>query len=347
MPRKVAPTRRRKADHLRINLVQDVSSGLPTGLEGLRLPHCAIPQIDFTAVSTSSFFLGRAVQAPLLISSMTGGTIEAHRINVRLAEAAQASGIAMGVGSQRVALEDPTLARSFALRKIAPDALLFANIGAVQLNYGYKPDACQRAVDMLEADALILHLNPLQEALQSDGDSNFADLLSQIAAVCAKVRVPVIAKEVGWGISASAARKLIDAGIAAIDVAGAGGTSWSQVEMYRAKSAKLRAVAAAFRSWGIPTAECLEDVRAAFPTLPLIASGGLRDGIDVVKCLALGASLCGMAGPFLHAAARSTTKVLELIETVTLQLRTAMFAAGCANIESVNSLELRRDPNAR
>jgi len=308
---KVAPIDQRKADHLKINLEQDVRSALTSGLEHYSFVHQALPELDLEAVDLSLELFGKTLRAPLLISSMTGGTQEAGTINLRLAEAAQATGIAMGVGSQRAALEDPTLAESFRVRKAAPDILLFANLGAVQLNYGYGLDQCRRAVEMIAADALILHLNPLQEAVQAGGDTNFSGLLEKIEAICRKIEVPVIVKEVGWGISAPVARSLAAAGVSAIDVAGAGGTSWSQVEMHRAADEFTRQLAATFVGWGIPTADSIQEVKKAVPGMTVFASGGLNDGLDVAKCIALGASLGGMAGRFLKAAAVSTEKAVE------------------------------------
>ncbi len=336
---KVTPTRRRKDEHLRINLEEDVRSGLSTGLERYRFVHQALPEISLHEVRTDLTLFGRALAAPLLISSMTGGTAEGARINRRLAEAAQSAGVALGVGSQRAALEDPQAVASFRVRDYAPDVLLFANLGAVQLNYGYGIDACRRAVEMIEADALILHLNPLQEALQPEGDTNFAGLLRRIAAVVRALEVPVVIKEVGWGISPRVARQLAEVGVAAIDVAGAGGTSWSQVEMYRAPNEPLRRLAAAFVDWGIPTAESLRYVRAAAPHLPVFASGGLRTGVEVAKVLALGATLAGFAGPLLRAASRSTQAVLEELRLLQEQLRVTMFVVGAPNLDA-----LRRAP---
>jgi isopentenyl-diphosphate delta-isomerase len=301
----VTGTPARKADHIRINLEEDVRSGLTTGLERYRFVHQALPELNLADVDTRVTWFGKSLRAPLLISSMTGGTEAAAAINHTLAAAAQAAGIAMGLGSQRAAVENSILAPSYQVRDAAPDILLFANLGAVQFNYGYGVDQCRRAVDMIQADALVLHLNALQEAVQPEGDSNFAGLLSKIEAVCRALPVPVIAKEVGWGMSEEAAKRLASAGVAAIDVAGAGGTSWSQVEMHRARTESQKRVAAAFIDWGIPTAEAIQNVRRSAPNLPIIASGGLRDGIDVAKCVALGAGLCGLASPFLKAAAVS------------------------------------------
>ncbi|HEY5982365.1 MAG TPA: type 2 isopentenyl-diphosphate Delta-isomerase [Anaerolineales bacterium] len=336
---KVAPVQRRKAEHLRINLEKNVDSALQTGLEKLQFTHEALPELDLRAVDTNLELFGRQLRAPLLISSMTGGTAEASRINANLAEAASATGIAIGVGSQRAALEKPELAKSFQVRKRAPDALLFANLGAVQLNYGYGVDQCRRAVEMVGADALILHLNPLQEALQVGGNVDFSKLASKIADVCKRLGVPVVVKEVGWGISARTAALLADCGVAAIDVAGAGGTSWSQVEMHRAPDEFMRQLAGAFIAWGIPTADSITLVRQAAPNMRIFASGGLRNGIDVAKCIALGAMLGGMAGPFLKAAAESTERAVDAIRLIHEELRITMFAAGADDLDA-----LRRTP---
>jgi len=337
---KVTRTSRRKGDHLRINLEQDVNSGITTGLEAYRFRHNALPELSLDEVSTRTAFLGKTLALPLLISSMTGGNAQAGRINQALAETAQQVGVAMGVGSQRAALEDPGSEPSFRVREFAPDILLFSNLGAVQLNYGYGPEHCRRAVDMIEADALVLHLNPLQEALQPEGDTNFSGLLGKIEAICKALPVPVIAKEVGWGISRAAARRLSDAGVRVIDVAGAGGTSWSQVESFRAGDEDRAALARAFRSWGIPTAAAIEEVRAELPDIALIASGGLRSGLDLAKCIALGADLCGMAGPFLHAAAESREAVQRLIERTRLELQIAMFATGSGDLDALRENRL-------
>jgi isopentenyl-diphosphate delta-isomerase len=276
-----------------------------------------------------------------LISSMTGGTAEARLINRTLAEAAQLVGMAMGLGSMRAAIEDETLVNTYQVRDVAPDVLLFANIGAVQLNYGFSLDECQRAVDMIEADALILHFNALQEAVQPEGDGNFAGLLDKITQICRALPVPVVAKEVGWGVSEATARRLVEAGVSAIDVAGAGGTSWSQVEMYRAPTARLARIAGAFIDWGIPTSASIRYCRQAAPELPIISSGGIRNGIDVAKSIALGAQIAGIAGDFLRAADREgVAGVVDLAETITDELRVAMFACGAASIASLSQTPL-------
>jgi len=329
---KVAPIDQRKADHIKINLEKDVRSALTTGLEKYRFTHEALPELDLEGVDTGLNLFGKPLAAPMLISSMTGGTAEAESINLRLAEAAQETGIAMGVGSQRAAIEHPEQARTFQVRRVAPDILLFANLGAVQLNYGYGIDECRKAVVMIQADGLILHFNPLQEAVQDAGDTNFANLSKKIQDVCKTIEVPVIAKEVGWGISERTARLLAECGVSAIDVAGAGGTSWSQVEMYRAPDEFTRELAATFVGWGIPTAESILNVRKAAPDMTIFASGGLRDGLDIAKCIALGATLGGMAGQFLKAAAISTEKAVEVMKLTKRQIEVTMFATGAAEI---------------
>lgn len=328
---------RRKADHIRINLEEDVDfKRVTTGLERYTFMHCALPELDLADIDTSLTFFGKPLTAPLLISSMTGGTERARKINLTLAEAAQAFGMAMGLGSMRAAIADESLAASYEVRSVAPDIVLFANLGAVQLNYGYGVTHCQRAVDMVAADALILHFNVLQEAVQPEGDGNFANLLPKIEQVCRQLPVPVIAKEVGWGFSAETARQLANAGIAAIDVAGAGGTSWSQVEMYRAPTARLARVAGAFIDWGIPTADSIRYCREAAPELPIIASGGLKTGIDIAKCIALGAQVGGLAGEFLRAAdTDGVAGAVELAGTLTDELRVAMFCAGAGSLDAL------------
>ncbi len=329
---KVAPITERKDDHIKINLARDVRSTLTTGLEKVHFTHEALPELDLDEVDTRLSLFGKKLQAPILVSSMTGGTKDAGSINMRLAEAAQECGLAMGVGSQRAAIEHPEQADSFRVRKVAPDILLFANLGAVQLNYGYGLEQCQRAVDMIEADALYLHLNPLQEAVQHGGDVNWKGLAKKIEEVCKTLDVPVIAKEVGWGISEKTAKILAECGVAAIDVAGAGGTSWSQVEMHRAPDEFLRSLAATFVGWGIPTSESIGLVRKAAPAMTIFASGGLKDGLDIAKCVALGAALGGMAGQFLKAAAVSTENAVEMMKLTQRQIQVTMFCAGAGKL---------------
>lgn len=337
---KVAPIEQRKADHIKINLEKDVRSALTTGLEDYHFTHEALPELDLKRVDTSLKLFDKRLAAPILISSMTGGTEEAETINLRLAETAYVMRIAMGVGSQRAALEHPEQAKTFQVRRVAPDILLFANLGAVQLNYGYGIDQCRRAVEMIQADALILHLNPLQEAVQAGGDINFEGLAKKIEEVCKKLGVPVIAKEVGWGISERTAKLLSDCGVSAIDVAGAGGTSWSQVEMHRAPDEFTRELAATFVGWGIPTADSILNVRKAAPNVGIFASGGIQDGLDIAKCIALGATLGGMAGQFLKAAAVSSEKAVEVMKLTKKQIEVTMFAAGAGTLDDLKDGKL-------
>jgi isopentenyl-diphosphate delta-isomerase len=338
--KKVTQIGSRKSDHISINLEKDVRSGLTTGLERYRFIHRALPELDLENVSSSLTLFGRKLNSPILISSMTGGTVEAETINMTLAEAAEVTGIAMGVGSQRIAIENPEFSYSFKVRKVAPNILLFANLGAVQLNYGYDVSQCQRAVDMIGADALILHFNALQEAVQPGGDTRFAGLLSKIEVVCKSLKVPVIAKEVGWGFSKQDIKLLSSAGVAGIDVAGAGGTSWSQVEMYRAKSEIQARTAEAFLDWGIPTVDAIENVLHTAPDLLIIASGGIKTGVDIAKCLALGAKLGGMASIFLKAAVISHEETVDTILEIMRVINICMFATGSATLEQLNRSKL-------
>jgi isopentenyl-diphosphate Delta-isomerase len=331
-----AQTQTRKADHIRICLEEDVQFRQTTnGLERYRFTHCCLPELDRKDIDLTTTFLGKHLGAPLLISSMTGGTEQAKTINQRLAEVAQHYKIAMGVGSQRVAVEKPELAHTFAIRKLAPDILLFGNLGAVQLNYKYGLEECQKVIDILEADALILHINPLQECIQPNGDTNFRGLLDKIFELCNKLPVPVIAKEVGNGISAAMAEELIAAGVKAIDVAGAGGTSWAKVEGERAENAQQRRLGQTFADWGLPTAECITSIHAAASDIPLIASGGLRDGLDVAKAIALGADIGGLAMPFLQAAVISSAATQDLAEVLIAEITTVLFCTGNSTLHSL------------
>jgi isopentenyl-diphosphate Delta-isomerase len=333
-------TKQRKADHIRICLEEDVQFHASSGLEKYRFTHHCLPEIDYADLDIKTTFLGKSLGAPILISSMTGGTTQAQQINQRLASVAQTYGLAMGVGSQRVAIEQAQTAPTFQVRSIAPNILLFANLGAVQLNYGYGAEQCQKAVDLLQADALILHINPLQECIQPQGDLNFSGLLAKIAVVCEKLTVPVIAKEVGNGISAAMAKQLINAGVQAIDVAGAGGTSWSLVESQRAPNDLLKQLGQTFGDWGIPTAECLVDIHHTYPQMPLIASGGLRNGLDIAKSIGLGAGLAGMALPFLQAADISEEAVIDRVDLLIAELKTAMFCTGSHQLSDLRQIGL-------
>jgi isopentenyl-diphosphate delta-isomerase len=284
--------------------------------------------MDLAQVDTSTTLFGRTLAAPILISCMTGGTQQAREINHVLAKVAQKHRFAMGLGSARVLIERPELIGTFDVRSLAPDVLLFANLGAVQLNKGYGAEECSKLVRLLQADALVLHLNAIQEALQPEGDTCFAGLLAKIAQISKQLDVPVIVKEVGWGIAPDAVRALFDAGVAAVDLAGAGGTSWSEVERHRIEEPWRANAAAAFAGWGIATAECLRAARRVESRGLLIASGGIRSGLDVVKAVALGADLVGIAGPFLRAAAAGYEAASDLARELHEVLRVAMFGLG-------------------
>jgi len=333
-------TQKRKKEHLELCLdTASVSSPSRTGLEAYRFTHNALPELDIDEIDVGAMFLGKRLKAPILISSMTGGFDLARKVNRNLAAAAQALGLAMGVGSQRVAIEEPSAARSFQVRDIAPDILLFGNLGAVQLNYGYGIEHCRRAVAMIGADGLILHLNVLQEAVQPEGNRNFKGLTGKIANVCHELDVPVVAKEVGNGISVDAATRLQRAGVKAIDIAGKGGTSWSAVEAQRAAK-RGQPPDTAFADWGIPTEQALISVRKALPDIPLIASGGIRTGVDMAKSIALGADLAALGQPLLAAALESADKVIESLAGAIHELKVSMLCVGAKQLRDLRHAPL-------
>lgn len=336
--------RKRKQEHLEIALTRSMESGgTATGLDDYWFIHQALPEIDLASVDLSTHLFGKTLSAPIFICSMVGGTEAATRINRNLAQAAQALGLAMGVGSQRSAIDDPDVASTYEVRDIAPDILLFANLGAVQLNYGYGVGECRRAVEMIGADGLTLHLNPLHEALQPDGNTNFAELLPKIETVCRELTVPVIVKEVGYGVSEDVARRLAGAGVAGIDVAGAGGTAWSEVERYRTSSDGEDRLASTFAAWGIPTADSIRMARGGAPAATIIASGGIRNGLDVAKAIALSADAAGIGAPLLRAANESAEEVVTVLQQVIGELRTCMLCIGASNIKTLrNSPFLRK-----
>lgn len=315
----------RKNNHIDICLHGDVRSRITSGFENYRLIHNAMPEADYAAFTTECEFLGKTISAPVMISSMTGGTDHGELINRRLIEAAAALNIPFAVGSQRIYL-DGSGRKPYPFRRTAPSIPILANVGAVQLNYGFVRDHYLRAVEMIEADALILHLNPLQELIQKDGDTNFSGLLEKIARLCSEMPVPVIVKEVGWGIRPELARQLTDAGVYMIDTAGAGGTSWSQVESLIDGSPEMLALAEPFAGWGIPTAECVRSIRGKYPDIRIIASGGIRNGVEAAKAVMLGADLCGLAGCLLKPAAEGAPEdVLKMLRIVCEQYRIARF----------------------
>jgi isopentenyl-diphosphate delta-isomerase len=333
-------TQQRKKEHLELCLdPTSVTGRLGTGLDRYSFVHNALPELDIDEIDVSAHFLGKKLHAPILISSMTGGFELARRVNRNLAAAAQVLGLAMGVGSQRVAIEEPSVADSFEVRDVAPDILLLSNLGAVQLNYGYNVDHCRRAVEMIGADGLILHLNVLQEAAQPEGNRNFKGLGEKIAAVCRQLGVPVVAKEVGSGISAEVALRLQQAGVKAIDVAGKGGTSWYAVEAQRA-ARQGKPAETTFADWGIPTEAALIAVRKAVPDIQIVASGGIRTGLDIAKCIALGADMTAFGQPLLGAALESPEKVVEFIAGIIYEIKVTMLCVGAKDLDALRKVPL-------
>lgn len=319
----------RKLDHLRICTEENVEAG-NTGLEQLKLIHKALPEVDYDEIDTSIRFLGKKLSYPIIFEAMTGGVAEASKINKGIASVAQEYGIGFGVGSQRAAIEDPSLEATFKVRDVAPDILLIANLGAVQLNYGYSAKECRKVVDMIEADALALHLNPLQEAVQTEGNRNFSGLAKKINEVCKSLDKPVIVKETGCGISYETASLLK---VAALDVAGSGGTSWSLVESHRSEGLGEE-IGKTFSGWGIPTSESIREV--ARTGTPVIASGGIRTGIDAAKSLALGAQCVGMALPLLTSWAVDGKKGVEdFLDEFITELKISMFLTGAKNVSEL------------
>ena len=333
----VGPERDRKAEHLELARDEAVQEKRRY-FDEYRLEHRALPEIDLASVETEVEFLGCTLTAPLLISCMTGGTGEAVRINRDLARAAEETGVALGLGSQRKALEDPSQRASFQVRDLAPSVPLLANLGAVQLNYGYGTAECRDAVEMVDADALVFHLNPLQEAIQPEGDTNFDSLLPKMSRVADELDVPVIVKEIGCGISAEQGRALAEAGIGIVDAAGHGGTSWARIEARRASDAPLGEV---FGDWGIPTPVAIEGL-SGVDELTVVGSGGLRTGVDMAKAIAIGADLTAMAKPFLEAAGEGPERVVEAIRRRIRELKIAMFCTGSRTIEELAEARLWR-----
>lgn len=318
----------RKLDHLGICIKKGVEYG-DTGFSRYALEYRALPELDYKSLDTSMKFLGRKLAFPLIIEGMTGGAQEAKKINRDLASVAQEYGIGFGVGSQRAALEDPKLEDTYRVREVAPDILLIGNLGAVQLNYGHGVKECRRAVGMIDADALALHVNPVQELIQPEGDTNFRDLIRRVNQVRKKLRKPVVVKGVGLGIDYGTARKLR---VDAIDVGGLGGTSWTLIEGYRNK--KKKKLSESLAGLGISTAENIR-LLSKIKT-PLIASGGIRSGLDAAKAIALGASCVGVALPVLKALnAKGKKGVREYLNQLVLEFKAAMFLTGSRKVKDL------------
>lgn len=327
-------TSRRKDEHLVICRDQDTRSLSDAGWDQIRLPHRALPEIDYAHVSLETEFLGMKCRAPFLVSSMTGGSERGDLINESLARFSQQVGIPMGVGSQRAALEQRSSGPA-ELRRKAPRAMLLANVGAVQLNYGVTPDDCEWLVDQLEAQAFILHANPLQEAIQSEGDRNFSDLWSKIAHLKKRLKVPVILKETGCGLDALSCRRAVEAGVDALDIAGLGGSHWGYIEGLR--HASRRELGELFRDWGIPSAQALVEARKILPpSFPVLASGGIQNGLHAAKALWLGAQMAGLAQAFLKKAFEGEKTLLDFFEVQSEALRIALFCMGAKTPQEVS-----------
>ncbi|KYH40716.1 MAG: isopentenyl pyrophosphate isomerase [Candidatus Bathyarchaeota archaeon B26-2] len=340
----MGPTEERKSDHLRICLEEEVKARrITTGFEEIFLVHRALPEINRDEINLSTRLFNHEFSAPLIVEGITGGTPKALKVNASIAEAVERLGLGMGVGSQRAALEDPTLEATFTIaREKAPNAFLIANIGGPQLVRGYSLKDLRRAVEMIEADALAIHLNPLQEAVQPEGETTYKGILESIGEVAKGLEVPVIVKETGAGIAAEDAGMLEAAGVAGIDVSGAGGTSWAAVEYHRAKKRgndSSQRLGELLWDWGIPTAVSLvETVQSV--SIPVIASGGIRSGNDAAKAIALGASLVGFASPVLAPALKGADKVERLLNNMIDQLRNIMFLVGADSVKRLKEVPL-------
>jgi isopentenyl-diphosphate delta-isomerase len=323
-----------KLRHIDVCLTRPVEYTKPAGFESWDLLNEALPELSLAEIDTRCTLAGVPMQAPLMIAPMTGGTERGQELNRRLAVAAQAFGLALAVGSQRVAIEDPTRIPWFDVRELAPDCPVFANLGAAQLVRGYGIDQARRAVEMIRGDALFVHLNAVQEAVQG-GDLDFRGVARRLTELCRELEkdaVPVFAREVCFGMTESTARRLIECGVTGIDCSGAGGTSWAKVEAWCAETAEARDMALRFGEWGIPTSESIVNVRRASPETTLIASGGLRSGIDLAKSLALGADVGAMARTLLIKADEGESPLHRFLESTLAELRICMFATGSRTV---------------
>ncbi|BCN93907.1 isopentenyl-diphosphate delta-isomerase [Thiomicrorhabdus immobilis] len=323
----------RKQDHIDAVLNDPLVERNTQGFENIRLMHRALPECDFANIDTTTTFLGKSIRFPFLIASMTGGASQnLGDINRHLAEAAQACNVPMAVGSQRAMIVDEAAKQSFAIRKFAPDVPLIANLGAVQLNYGFGVDEARRAIDVLQADALYLHLNPLQEVIQPEGDTNFARLAEKIHLLAEQIDVPIILKEVGSGLSPQDIELGLAAGITLFDLAGRGGTSWSRIEAHRSDND----LGILFQDWGLTTVESLRLSEPYQEKAQFIASGGIRNGIDMIKAVIMGGRLCGVAAPLLAPAQESTEQVVARIEQFKQEFQTAQFLLGIKDIDALH-----------
>ena len=325
-----------KEEHIRICLERSVESLQTTGFEDYYLVNNPLPEINFDEIDTSCSFLGKRISAPIIISPMTGGCRIARKINRNLALAAQRLGVVMSVGSQRLGIENPSLSYTYEVRDVAPDIPLLANLGAVYLNYGYGLEECEKAVEMIGADALILYLNPMQKVFQKKRSLHFEGIVKKIEYICENLSVPVIVKEVGFGLSGEAAKILRDIGVSMIDVAGAGGTSWVKITRMLNDETSEDSTGY-FDNWGIRTADALISVLETVKDLRVIASGGIRSGLQIAKAIALGADYIGMALPFLEPATESTEAVEKKIRAIVWELKVAMFCCGAIDINELRT----------
>jgi isopentenyl-diphosphate delta-isomerase len=333
---------RRKKRHIEVCLDENVDYvRLTTGFERFTLPYRALPDTDLASIDTSTTLFGRDLAGPLLIGAMTGGTELAATVNRNLARAAGVLGIGLMLGSQRIMLEQPETSPSFEVRDVAPDILLVGNLGVAQLLEGYGSAELRQVVEHVSADALALHTNPLQEALQERGDTDFRGAARRLAEVVPTLGFPVLLKEVGHGISARVAKEAAAAGVAAIDVAGAGGTSWAKVEqLVRYGEVRFPELA----EWGTPTVTALLETRLALPDMTLIASGGVRSGLDIAKAIAMGATACAVARPLLRPALESAEAVVAVLERLLFELRVGMYCCGAQDLRALAAQPLSAVP---
>jgi isopentenyl-diphosphate delta-isomerase len=327
----------RKDSHLSICLEEDISFSA-NGFSKFQFEHDALPELDYSRIDLSVALLGKRLSAPLIIGAMTGGTERTGEINRRLALAAEHCQVGFALGSQRKMLEDKKAIKSYQVRDFAPKLpLVFGNLGAVQLNYGVKASQIRELIDQVGCDAFNFHLNPLQEAIQPEGNRNFAGLISKLIETIPELQVPVFLKEVGAGISLRTARKMKSIPFHGIETAGAGGTSWSKIEALRTQNPQAAKTGILFAEWGTPTAESVLHCRSEFPDRIVIASGGIRNGIEIAKAIALGADAAATALPILKAAEQSVEQAIEAIETLKTELKTAMFVTGMGSIQELRT----------
>lgn len=332
---------KRKLRHVRVSLEEEVETDISTGFKDVHLIHRALPEIDLDEVSLKTSLLGKKLAAPLVISAITGGTDEAKDINEVLAEVAEEKQIGISVGSQRIAVDQPETAPTFSVvREKAPTTFVMGNIGAPQLSLGWGVDEAQKCVDMVEADALALHMNPLQEAVQVDGDTNYRGVYVKVKELSKALEVPLIMKETGAGIAWEDAVKMQEAGASGLEISGVGGTSWSAVEYHIAKEVgkkEMEYLGQALWNWGVPTA--ISVVETSKKTdLEIIASGGLRTGVEIVKSVALGAKSGGMAKPFLEKAVEGKEALAEHVDHILREIKVAMFLVGAKNVEELGKV---------